>query len=267
MVGLCRLCHSLLTSHCVCVFPYRHFAKYIDEGLDADSLEELYTKVSELTHRGKGGEGGAGALPITLTYTHALEHTPLLMRGCSTLPSCSTHTHTRTADVTPFDPLLDPPQVHEAIRANPLQAKAAPKKPAEPKRWQPAKLTYDERKERLKVRRGAVGQGRGGCLQAVCRHFCAHTHLVLGQCLVTAATGPFAPVGLLWFFSTRREGRGCVVCSLRCPHCVLRGPVVCLPVPPHTHLHRPSWPPSRTVMTSKQLHSPAVVPTTAAAAA
>jgi large subunit ribosomal protein L5e len=71
----------------------RHFAKYIDEGLDADGLEDLYTKV------------------------------------------------------------------HEAIRANPLQAKAAPKKPAEAKRWQPAKLTYDERKERLKAKLATLKDG------------------------------------------------------------------------------------------------------------
>lgn len=71
----------------------RHFAKYIEEGLDADSLEELYTKV------------------------------------------------------------------HEAIRANPVTPKAAPKKPAEPKRWQPVKLTYEERKERLKAKLATLQEG------------------------------------------------------------------------------------------------------------
>jgi large subunit ribosomal protein L5e len=71
----------------------RHFAKYIDEGLDADSLEDLYTKV------------------------------------------------------------------HEAIRANPLQEKAKRNKPAAAKRWQPAKLTYDERKERLKAKLATLQDG------------------------------------------------------------------------------------------------------------
>jgi large subunit ribosomal protein L5e len=64
----------------------RHFAGYIDEGLSADDLEELYTKV------------------------------------------------------------------HAAIRANPLADKKARSKPAEAKRWQPAKSTYEERKERLKAK-------------------------------------------------------------------------------------------------------------------
>jgi hypothetical protein len=39
---------------------FRHFAKYIDEGLDADSLEDLYTKV------GQGRDGpvrGGGPRP------------------------------------------------------------------------------------------------------------------------------------------------------------------------------------------------------------
>jgi len=62
----------------------RHFARYIDEDLGADDLEDLYTKV------------------------------------------------------------------HEAIRENPVTEKKARSKPAESKRWQPAKLTYEERKERLK---------------------------------------------------------------------------------------------------------------------
>jgi hypothetical protein len=52
-------------------------------------------------------------------------------------------------------------QVHEAIRANPLQEKKARNKPAAAKRWQPAKSTYEERKERLKVRAGWVLLKRG----------------------------------------------------------------------------------------------------------
>lgn len=42
-------------------------------------------------------------------------------------------------------------QVHEAIRADPLHKATSKKKPAEPKNWQPVKLTYDERKDKLKV--------------------------------------------------------------------------------------------------------------------
>jgi large subunit ribosomal protein L5e len=65
--------------------PCRHFAKYLEEDIGADDLEDLYTKV------------------------------------------------------------------HEAIRADPVHAKKARSKPADAKRWQPAKSTYEERKERLKV--------------------------------------------------------------------------------------------------------------------
>lgn len=43
--------------------------------------------------------------------------------------------------------------VHEAIRADPAQKKAEPKpKPASSKQWKPRKLTYDERKEKLKAK-------------------------------------------------------------------------------------------------------------------
>ncbi len=41
-------------------------------------------------------------------------------------------------------------QVHAAIRANPVQPKKARSKPADAKKWQPRKSTYEERKERLK---------------------------------------------------------------------------------------------------------------------
>jgi large subunit ribosomal protein L5e len=64
----------------------RHFAKYLEEDIGADDLEDLYTKV------------------------------------------------------------------HEAIRADPVHAKKARSKPADAKRWQPAKSTYEERKERLKAK-------------------------------------------------------------------------------------------------------------------
>lgn len=42
-------------------------------------------------------------------------------------------------------------QVHAAIRADPSAEKKERKKPSEPKKWKEAKLTYDERKEKLKV--------------------------------------------------------------------------------------------------------------------
>lgn len=71
----------------------RHFKKYIDEDLDADSLEDKYK------------------------------------------------------------------EVHEAIRANPVHEKKARSKPAEAKRWQPAKSTYEERKERLKQKLAALAEG------------------------------------------------------------------------------------------------------------
>lgn len=43
-------------------------------------------------------------------------------------------------------------EVHANIRANPVLEKKERKKPAQPKKWQPAKLTYDERKAALKVK-------------------------------------------------------------------------------------------------------------------
>ncbi|GBF93315.1 60S ribosomal protein L5 [Raphidocelis subcapitata] len=70
----------------------RHFAKYIDEDLDADSLEDKYK------------------------------------------------------------------EVHEAIRANPVREKKARSKPAGAKRWQPAKLTYEERKEQLKQKLASLAE-------------------------------------------------------------------------------------------------------------
>lgn len=43
------------------------------------------------------------------------------------------------------------PQVHAAIRADPVKEKKSRSKPSETKNWKPAKLTYDERKANLKV--------------------------------------------------------------------------------------------------------------------
>lgn len=58
-------------------------------------------------------------------------------------------------------------QVHEAIRADPTAKPKARSKPAEAKRWKEVKLTYEQRKDKLKVRRGAWragprGRRRGG---------------------------------------------------------------------------------------------------------
>jgi large subunit ribosomal protein L5e len=47
-------------------------------------------------------------------------------------------------------------QVHEAIRANPVLEKKARSKPADAKRWQPAKLTYEQRKAQLKEKLAAL---------------------------------------------------------------------------------------------------------------
>lgn len=44
------------------------------------------------------------------------------------------------------------PQVHAKIRANPIKAVKARVCPAEKKKWQPRKSTYEERKERLKAK-------------------------------------------------------------------------------------------------------------------
>jgi hypothetical protein len=48
------------------------------------------------------------------------------------------------------------PQVHAAIRANPVPAKKERKKPAESKKWQQPKLTYEQRKEGLKKKLAAL---------------------------------------------------------------------------------------------------------------
>ena len=42
-------------------------------------------------------------------------------------------------------------QVHTAIRENPAPQKKERSKPSETKLWKPKKLTYDERKQKLKV--------------------------------------------------------------------------------------------------------------------
>ena len=46
---------------------------------------------------------------------------------------------------------MDLLQVHAAIRADPTPQKKERSKPDGTPRWKPVKLTYDERKERLKV--------------------------------------------------------------------------------------------------------------------
>lgn len=41
--------------------------------------------------------------------------------------------------------------MHAAIREDPAAEKKERKKPADAKNWKPKKLTYDERKQKLKV--------------------------------------------------------------------------------------------------------------------
>lgn len=43
-------------------------------------------------------------------------------------------------------------QVHEAIRADPAPQKKERTKPAEVKRWKDVKLTYEQRKDKLKAK-------------------------------------------------------------------------------------------------------------------
>ena len=50
-------------------------------------------------------------------------------------------------------------EVHAAIRANPVSEKKARAKPSEAKRWQAPKLTYEERKERLKQKLATLAAG------------------------------------------------------------------------------------------------------------
>lgn len=42
--------------------------------------------------------------------------------------------------------------MHEAIRADPALKQATRSKPAEPKRWKESKLTYEQRKDKLKAK-------------------------------------------------------------------------------------------------------------------
>ncbi len=44
-----------------------------------------------------------------------------------------------------------PPQVHAAIRENPIIEKKARSKPSDAQKWKATKLSYDERKAALKV--------------------------------------------------------------------------------------------------------------------
>ena len=48
--------------------------------------------------------------------------------------------------------VLSDPQVHEKIRENPMHTKKERKNPGDGKIWQPKKITYEERKERLKAK-------------------------------------------------------------------------------------------------------------------
>lgn len=55
--------------------------------------------------------------------------------------------------ILPSSPPLTPTQVHEAIRADPSVKAVSRSKPAgESKRWKEPKLTYDQRKDKLKAK-------------------------------------------------------------------------------------------------------------------
>jgi len=180
-------------------FTRRHFAKYIEEDLGADDLEDLYKEVRGGGRRREGGDtdnrrggglegrhwrGGIGgacrqqsgqhllqpaalsllASPVSYFFTlreagasappeqqrDGIEpfHQSHALRGHPSAPICS-HSSPLTLTLSLF-------QVHEKIRANPVSEPKKRSKPAGAKRWQPAKSSYEERKERLKVR------GRGG---------------------------------------------------------------------------------------------------------
>lgn len=49
-------------------------------------------------------------------------------------------------------------EVHEKIREDPSFTPTEKKKPAEPKKWQKIRLTYDERKAALKERLAAIAE-------------------------------------------------------------------------------------------------------------
>lgn len=49
--------------------------------------------------------------------------------------------------------------MHAKIRENPILPKKERKAPAEKKKWQPAKSTYEERKERLKAKLATIVAG------------------------------------------------------------------------------------------------------------
>jgi hypothetical protein len=73
-------------------------------------------------------------------------------RRAGSAPACPTASCPRT-------PHPAPKQVHAAIRTNPVHEKKARSKPAGAKRWQPAKSTYEERKERLKQKLAMLAEG------------------------------------------------------------------------------------------------------------
>lgn len=104
-----------------------HFAKALGEGLDADSIEDMYKEV-----RCPEGTAWNGYLSTRCSCIAATE----LHRG-----DCA-GTAKREGVV---------PQAHAAIRADPTFVKKERAKPAEKRSWKQKKLTYDERKANLKV--------------------------------------------------------------------------------------------------------------------
>lgn len=129
--------------------------------MEPDDLEDLYTKVGAAPPRLRRQLGAApprlwhqlGAAPprwrqqdlAPKQRTSAWVLPLQLAAVVSTYLAQAQHLNSNPARLPP------PRQVHEAIRADPAAKPKARSKPAEAKRWKEVKLTYEQRKDKLKV--------------------------------------------------------------------------------------------------------------------
>lgn len=148
-----------------------HFASYLANDLDGDSLEDMYKSVSAIEftpfecHRifacsnqalarlpGRPGLREAVYMCLGSAVRAAILYCCVQQE---VLPS--TVSATAVITIIPFarsllkHVLIVLVQVHEAIRENPVLEKKERSKPSDAKKWKSAKLTYDERKAALKV--------------------------------------------------------------------------------------------------------------------
>ena len=132
-----------------------HFAEYLKAGLESDDLEDMYTKVPLQYHRHRtagavllGQTAPPRAVPACLA---CLAHAGPLPARLGPLPCCFA-THPPRPPALCVCACVLCAQVHEAIRADPAPQLKARSKPAESKRWKEVKLTYEQRKDKLKAK-------------------------------------------------------------------------------------------------------------------